>query len=65
MKPKKTVESPPKGRRMDISNNPSKGTITIKFDGPVTFLSFLPEDARRVAEDLVNNAKEIERKRTQ
>jgi hypothetical protein len=53
------------GQWMDVDNDPNKGVVTIKFDAPVTFMQFSPEDARKVAKDLIHNAKIIEGKRTQ
>ena len=50
---------------MVVANDPNRGSVTIKFDAPVTFMALSPEDARRLAKDLIENATTIERKRMQ
>jgi hypothetical protein len=39
--------------------------VTIKFTRPVSFMAFDPETARRIARELVERAKEVERRRLQ
>ena len=53
------------GQCMAISNDPNTGDVTIKFDAPVTFMRFSPEDARRLAKDLIANARKLELKTLQ
>jgi hypothetical protein len=53
------------GQWMDIANDQNRGLVTIKFDAPVTFMAFSPEDARGLAEQLIENAELVERKKTQ
>jgi len=65
MKSKKRPKSESKGQWMNVANDPSKGTVTIKFDGPVTFMEFSPEHARQLAKNLVENAEQVDRKRMQ
>jgi hypothetical protein len=53
------------GQWMNVDNDPNKGVVTIKFDAPVMFMQFSPEHARKVAKDLIDNAKIIEGKKMQ
>ena len=50
---------------MDVANDQNKGLVTIKFDAPVAFMAFSPEDARGLAKQLIENAALVERKKTQ
>jgi hypothetical protein len=36
------------GGALTISNDPNKGVVILKFDGPVSFMSLHPVDARRL-----------------
>jgi len=65
MKGKKRSKSENTGQWMNVANDAGKGTVTIKFDGPVTFMALSPEHARQLAKDLLENAEQIERKTMQ
>lgn len=51
--------------RFDVASDPNKGTVTIRFERPVSFLAFLPDSARQLARDLVEEAKRVDRRRLQ
>ena len=65
MRAKRRFASENKGQWMDVAIDLSKGTVTIKFDAPVTFMALSPAHARQLAKDLIEKAEQIERKRMQ
>jgi len=63
--PSTAAPSQNQGQYLDVSHDSNLGLVTLKFDGPVTFMRFSPADAKSLAKSLIEEAGRLRRKQMQ